>query len=52
MLASEENYGTFKIDTDCLFNLLLNLLQNPAFGAMQVRALTEIFIEKSIQVTH
>jgi hypothetical protein len=30
----------------------LSVVQNPAFGAPQVRELTEIFVKKSIQVAY
>jgi len=33
-----------------IMNLSLIEMQNPAFGPSQIRALTEIFVAKSIQV--
>jgi len=48
-VLSAESYGNIHSFTTSCF-VFLRPHQNPAFGAAQVRELTEIIVEKSIQV--
>ena len=44
-------YGQLKFRTPVLFlNISFFYHQNPAFGNAQIRELTEVFVEKSLQV--
>ena len=49
-VLSAENYGNIHSFTASCVVLFETINQNPAFGAAQIRELTEIFVEKSIQV--